>query len=140
MATITMRVEVRLKSHPAQRATFLRFTDAKAWARDTESDIKHGRHFKTARAKRHTLADLVDRYTRDVLPTKRVDDGLRKASPSDRQSNFDKTCSGTANDAAGLYQSPACGCARRHKTDTVLPTGQRNLQTFREQLASLIKP
>jgi len=82
MATITKRtakdgspsyrVEVRLKGHPAQRATFSRITDAKAWARDTESDIKHGRHFKTTEAKRHTLAGLVDRYTRDVLPTKKA--------------------------------------------------------------------
>ncbi len=29
------------------------------------------RHFTKAEAKRHTLADLIDRYTRDVLPTKR---------------------------------------------------------------------
>ena len=67
----SFRVEVRLKGYPAQRATFSRLTDAKDWARDTESDIKRGRHFKTAEAKRHTLADLIDRYTRDVLPTKK---------------------------------------------------------------------
>ncbi|MDZ4098322.1 MAG: site-specific integrase, partial [Methylophilaceae bacterium] len=29
-----------------------------------------GRHFKTTEAKKHTLADLVDRYIKDVLPTK----------------------------------------------------------------------
>jgi len=82
MATITKRtnkngstsykVEVRLKGYPQQRATFSRLTDARAWARDTESDIKRGRHFKTTEGKRHTLADLVDRYTRDVLPTKKA--------------------------------------------------------------------
>lgn len=70
--TASYRVEVRLKGHPAQRATFPRLTDARAWARDTESDIKHGRHFKTTEAKRHTLADLVDRYIRDVLPQKKA--------------------------------------------------------------------
>jgi len=81
MATITKRtakdgslsykVEIRLKGYPAQRATFARLTDARQWAKETETDIKRGRHFKTAEAKRHTLADLVDRYTRDVLPTKK---------------------------------------------------------------------
>lgn len=82
MATITKRtakdgstsykVEIRLKGYPAQRATFARLTDARQWAKQTETDIQRGRHFKTAEAKRHTLADLVDRYTRDVLPTKKA--------------------------------------------------------------------
>ncbi|WP_295438793.1 site-specific integrase [uncultured Thiodictyon sp.] len=82
MATITertdasgatsYRVEVRLKGYPAQRATFTRKTDAKKWAQGTESAIREGRHFGTVEAKRHTLADLIDRYTRDVLPTKKT--------------------------------------------------------------------
>lgn len=81
MATITLRtaadgaktykVEVRLKGHPAQRATFDRLTDAKKWAQATEAAIREGRHFKTTEAKRHTLADLVDRYAREVLPSKK---------------------------------------------------------------------
>jgi len=80
MATITERTaqdgtksfkaEVRLKGYPAQRATFNRKTDAKKWVQDTESAIREGRHFKTAEAKKHTFADLVDRYIKDVLPTK----------------------------------------------------------------------
>ena len=70
--TTSYRVEVRLKGYPAQRATFARLTDARQWAKATETDIRRGRYFKTAEAKRHTLADLVDRYTRDVLPTKKL--------------------------------------------------------------------
>jgi integrase len=64
------RVKIRLKGYPAQTATFKRLTDAKKWTQDTESAIREGRHFKTAEAKKHTLADLVDRYIKDVLPTK----------------------------------------------------------------------
>ena len=81
MATITERtdstgaksykVEVRLKGHPAQRATFERKTDARKWASATESAIREGRHFGTTEAKRHTLSDLVDRYAREVLPAKK---------------------------------------------------------------------
>ena len=67
----TYRVMIRLKGYPAQTATFERKTDAKAWAAQTESAIRDGRHFKTAEAKRHTLADLIDRYSRDVLPSKK---------------------------------------------------------------------
>lgn len=62
--------EVRLKGYPAQTATFKRKTDANKWIQNTESAIREGRHFKTTEAKKHTLGDLVDRYIKDVLPTK----------------------------------------------------------------------
>lgn len=62
--------QVRLKGYPPQTATFKRLTDAKKWVQDTESAIREGRHFKTAEAKKHTFGDMVDRYIRDVLPTK----------------------------------------------------------------------
>ncbi len=66
----TYRVKIRLKGHPPQTATFERKTDAKQWAQQTETAIREGRHFKTTEAKRHTLGELVDRYLRDVLPSK----------------------------------------------------------------------
>ena len=68
--TISHRVKVRLKGHNTESATFARLTDAKRWAQATEAAMREGRHFKTAEAKRHTLADLVDRYIREVLPHK----------------------------------------------------------------------
>lgn len=64
------RVQVRLRGYPAQCATFERITDAKKWAQQTESAIKEGRHFKTAESKKHTVAELIDRYLRDVMPQK----------------------------------------------------------------------
>lgn len=66
----TYRVKVRLKGQPAETASFGRKTDAAKWAQDTESAIRDGRHFKTSAAKRHTLAELIERYIKDVLPTK----------------------------------------------------------------------
>ena len=65
------RVKVRLKGFPVQSETFERLTDAKKWAQSTEAAIRENRHFKTTEAKRHTLAELIDRYIRDVLPTKK---------------------------------------------------------------------
>lgn len=80
MATITKRrdsngntsyqVKVRLKGYPAQSATFERLTDAKKWATQTEAAIRERRHFRSVEAQKHTLAELVGRYVRDVLPTK----------------------------------------------------------------------
>ena len=39
----------------------------------TEEAILEGRHFSTTEAKRHTLADLIDRYCRDILPSKALE-------------------------------------------------------------------
>jgi hypothetical protein len=64
------RAKVRRKGHPPQTATFTRRSDALKWIQITEAAILEGRHFKTAVAKRHTLTDLIERYTRDVLPHK----------------------------------------------------------------------
>lgn len=64
------RALVRLKGFPPQSATFERKTDAKKWAQDTESAIRDGRYFKTAEAKKHTVTELIDRYSKSVLPTK----------------------------------------------------------------------
>jgi len=64
------RAKVRMKGHPLQTATFPRLTDAKRWRVQTEAAIREGRHFKAAEAKRHTLAELIDRYCTEVMPTK----------------------------------------------------------------------
>ena len=64
------RALVRLRGHPPQSATFERKTDAKKWAQQTESAIREGRYFKTSAARRHTGAELIDRYVEEVLPRK----------------------------------------------------------------------
>ena len=67
---VRYQARVRLKGFPEQAATFERITDARRWVQDTEAAMRDGRHFKTSEAKRHTLGELVDRYVRDVMPTK----------------------------------------------------------------------
>ncbi len=64
------RVQIRLRGYPITTATFERKTDAKIWAQQTESAMREGRHFKTAEAKKHNVAELVDRYIENVIPTK----------------------------------------------------------------------
>ena len=64
------RVKVRRRGYSTQTATFSRLTDARKWGQMTEVAIEEGRRFKTTEAKRHTLAELVDRYRREVLPGK----------------------------------------------------------------------
>jgi len=64
------RVQIRLRGHPITSATFERKTDAKIWAQQTESAMREGRHFKTAEAKKHTVAEMINRYIENVIPTK----------------------------------------------------------------------
>lgn len=76
---ITYRVQVRLKGHPAQTATFSRLTDARRWVQQVESAIREGRHFKTTESKKHTLGQLIDRYIEDVIPYKKKNGKKQKA-------------------------------------------------------------
>ena len=64
------RAQVRRKGAPPLSATFTKLSDARKWVQVTEAAILEGRHFKTAEAKRRTLADLIERYCTDVLPRK----------------------------------------------------------------------
>jgi integrase len=68
--TLTYHAQVRLKGYPAQTASFKRLTDARRWVARTESDIRDGRHFPGTAAKRHTVADMIDRYSKSILPHK----------------------------------------------------------------------
>lgn len=77
--SITYRVKVRLKGHPAQTATFERLTDARKWATITEGAIKDGRHFRNTEAKKRTLKELIDRYIKEILPTKPRSEKKQKA-------------------------------------------------------------
>lgn len=64
------RVKVRIKGYPTQTASFERLTDARRWAQQTESAIRERRYFKTTEAKKHTLADAIDRYAKQIFPNK----------------------------------------------------------------------
>ena len=64
------RVKVRRKGVSTMSATFARLTDARNWAKLTEAAILEGRHFGTKESKRRTVADAIDRYLEQVLPSK----------------------------------------------------------------------
>ena len=64
------RVQIRLRGFPTQSATFERKTDAKLWAQQTEAAMREGRYFKTFEAKKHNVAELVNRYIENVIPLK----------------------------------------------------------------------
>jgi hypothetical protein len=81
MATITERrtengkrhyqVKIRLKGYPPQAATFRRKKEAERWAQATEAALRERRYFKAAESGRRTVGEVIERYIREILPTKR---------------------------------------------------------------------
>ncbi|CAJ8110187.1 site-specific integrase [Burkholderia pseudomallei] len=76
MATINKRdgkwqCQVRKTGFPSRTRTFASRADAAEWGRMVEAEMDRGLFVCTDEADRTTVADLLDRYTRDVSPTKR---------------------------------------------------------------------
>lgn len=67
------RVQIRIKGHPTVSKTFDRKTDAKEWAKQTETDIKRGQYFQSLESTKHTFGEMIDRYLKDVMPRKSKD-------------------------------------------------------------------
>lgn len=60
--SISFHAEVRRKNAKPLRESFRTLTDAKNWVRKMESAILDGKHVPDNKARKHTLADLIDRY------------------------------------------------------------------------------
>jgi integrase len=61
---------VRKKGHPPEVQTFGSLTKARAWAQQIEAAVEAGK-LPSTEARKHTLTELIHRYTRDTLPHKR---------------------------------------------------------------------
>ena len=72
--TKSYRVRIRLLGEKPRTRTFKRLTDAKAWASKAESDLAHGTYVPTTADRRKTLADVIDAYNEEFLPTRGIRD------------------------------------------------------------------
>lgn len=72
---ITYTATIRIKGTKSKsiNASFERLTDAKQWVAEYETKIKKGKHLKDIEAKKHTLAELIDRYIKFELPNRKSD-------------------------------------------------------------------
>jgi integrase len=66
---IGYQVKVRRRGYPPQSKTFDRKTDAERWARRIEREMDDGEFVDRTAAHQTTLADLIDRYLKEVTPT-----------------------------------------------------------------------
>ncbi|KVD50613.1 site-specific integrase [Burkholderia ubonensis] len=63
--------QVRKRGYPHHSKTFSARADAVAWGQMIETTMIRGLFVSTNEAEQTTVADLLDRYTRDMSPTKR---------------------------------------------------------------------
>ena len=73
------RVQIRLQG-VYRSATFPTLAEARQWAYVTEGTLRTQRSFPTLDAAHHTLGELLDRYTREVLPSKSPRTALNQAT------------------------------------------------------------
>lgn len=64
--SITFHAEVRRKNAKPLRESFRTLTDAKNWVRKMESTILDGKHVPDNKARKYTVSDLIDRYTKHL--------------------------------------------------------------------------
>ena len=75
---VRYRAQVRIKNQPWVSATFRKRSDATKWARETESAQITGACAPPNAPLRYRFSDAVDRYRREVLPTKSADEQKRQ--------------------------------------------------------------
>ena len=75
---VRYRAQVRFKNQPWVSATFHKRSDGTKWARETESAQITGIYSPPQAQLRYRFSDAVDRYRREVLPTKSPDEQKRQ--------------------------------------------------------------
>lgn len=80
-------VQVRMSGFPARTASFSTRRSAERWARSVEVEMDEGKHFRTAEARRRTLAAAIDRYVLEEVPKKKLPEHDPK-----KQGQMHKSC------------------------------------------------
>ena len=68
------RAKIRRKGYPEQTRSFDLKSQAEAWARSIENEMDKGTFVDRTETEKNTLADLIDRYLKEVTPLKRGKD------------------------------------------------------------------
>ena len=78
------RAEVRRKGYKPTYRTFDTQRQAQQWARRVESEMDSGKYYDQTEAEHTTLREALERYQRDIVPTKRHP---YRCAPTPEQSN-----------------------------------------------------
>ncbi len=66
--TRAFHVQVRMAGYPSRTASLSSKRQAERWAKTVEAEMIEGRHFRSAEARRRTLAEAIDRYLEREVP------------------------------------------------------------------------
>lgn len=154
--TLTYHVQVRVKGSPPVTASFERKTAARRWGEETEAAIREHRYFKVFEARRHTAAEMIDRFMTEVVPNRptqlrhleshlpwwRTEIGahlLSELTPSVLSSARDKLSSGIT--VRGTKRAPASVLRIMASLAAVLKVAQRDWQWIDSSpMAKISKP
>ena len=70
----TYHVQIRKKGYPPLTKSFAGRTTALAWAKKVESEIDRYIYLDISAAQRTMLSEVLDRFSNEVLPTKKSGD------------------------------------------------------------------
>lgn len=139
--TTTYRVQVRLKGHAPEVATFERLSDAKEWGQKIEADIKANRHFGVS--KKHTFAELADEYRPHAKDLPRLEYwrkvfGVLTLDAITRE-RIAKERDKLLNEDIERYAPPVAGETKRQKAKRSGPTVNRFLASLSVTLSFAVK-
>lgn len=83
-------VTVKRKGAPRQYKTFQTKNAGEIWAREQERDVERGAWISTDYAERTTVAMLLERYAKEVIPTKKSSVSLKEQSNRVKRSDLGK--------------------------------------------------
>ena len=142
--SVAYRVKIRLQHYPPETATFIRLTDAKRWASETENKIREGKYFATKESRKHSVSDLIDRDETEVLVDTAGNPARRSAIDIQRQLTWWKEqvgilrlCDLTPPKIAECKAKLAAGKATHGKHKAGDQTPQRSAATVNRYLAAM---
>jgi hypothetical protein len=71
------RARVRIKGFPEKTQRFTSKTAAARWARQIETELSESEYIDTSDFDHITLADILERYLKEITPTKRSSEVVR---------------------------------------------------------------
>jgi hypothetical protein len=82
MATIRKRgslwqVQIRKRGHKPVSKSFTKKADAALWAKKVESEVERQVYMDISLAQTTTLSEVLERYSKEILPTKKSDETYR---------------------------------------------------------------
>lgn len=133
----TWKAVIRKAGWPTTAKTFRTKRDAEDWARGTEDEMVRGVYIRRATADRLTIATALDRYLKEVSPTKRPssqEGERRRAAILKRELGQYSLAALTPEIIASFRDERLAGLDRRNKKGEPIP---RANNTIRLELALL---